>query len=308
MTLQLYFSETIKMKTIFTLLIGLLFSIPNLAHGGVIHSGWSEYSKLIAEVSALTDVPATDLATIAALESSFKASAKAKRSTATGLFQFTDRTWRVTLRSYGKLYGLSDNAKRTDPRANALMGAEYIKENYRVLSRKMDREPDLVDVYMAHLIAPRRVAALEDINPNVDIAVIYPRLAKANPNIFFDKGKVRTVKSFQDLIARKVTEQFMIYYSHARIAVEVRRTRISAVLWTSSKEGFSDIQTCNSNPYIREFGFDFSELYNNVMQSEDMMYVPTLSHYSKLVSGDNRAPHPSGIVSRTLFADRRVYV
>ncbi len=295
------------MKTIFTLAIGLLFAIPNLAHGSVIHSGWTDYSELIAEVSELTDVPAADLATIAALESSFKANAKAKRSSATGLFQFTDRTWRVTLKSYGKLYDLPYNAQRTDPRANALMGAEYLKENYRVLTRKMDRKPDLVDVYMAHLIAPRRVAALEDINPSADIALIYPRLAKSNPNLFFNKGDVRTVKAFKDLITRKVTEKFMMYYSHATVAVKHRKDRISKELWASSTEGLEDIQTCNSNQYIRKWGFDIADLYKEVMHTADTKYVSVLSQYSKLVSGSDRVPQPTGLGAQKLFVDRRVY-
>lgn len=205
------------MKNIIILIIGLL--LIGSAKGSP-HSGWDSQSEVLAKVSTITGVPLQELATVAALESSFRPWVHASTSSATGLFQFTERTWRVTLKSYGSLYGLSANASRKDPYANALMGAEYLKENKRVLERKLDRIVSLADVYMAHLIAPRRVAALDDINPKAKITTIYPNLARRNHALFYDDtGRSKSVKYFIRSIHAKVWRTYHAYDRPSQIAM-----------------------------------------------------------------------------------------
>lgn len=195
----------------------LLISAPE-SHAS---SGWETHSELFAEVSQKTGIDVRELTAVASLESSFRPHVKASTSSATGLFQFTTRTWRVTLKTYGEKYLLDPSASRKDPYANALMGAEYMKENRRVLKKKLGREPNIVDVYMAHLIAPRRVAALDDINPNAKLAYIYPRIASANKSLFYDDNDYPlSVSQFKTLIKDKVYDAYFQYEDHALAAVD----------------------------------------------------------------------------------------
>jgi hypothetical protein len=71
---------------------------------------------------------------------------------AAGLFQFIGDTWRGCLRKYGAIYGISPNADRKDPRANAILGVCYLKENYEGLKTALGKEVTDLDLYMSHFL------------------------------------------------------------------------------------------------------------------------------------------------------------
>src|ERR671930_1413155 len=98
-------------------------------------------------------------------ESNLNPDAKAKSSSATGLFQFIDQTWLGTMKQsgaalgYGKYadaisktasgrYVVNDPAMRDqifalrkDPTANALMAGAFANSNAKVLTERLGRKP-----------------------------------------------------------------------------------------------------------------------------------------------------------------------
>jgi hypothetical protein len=86
--------------------------------------------NMLDQVSEQTGVNANVLKTFAAIESSLNPNLSARpKSSAAGLFQFLTDTWRTMLSKYGGKYGIAPDTSPFDPKANALMGAEFLKEN-----------------------------------------------------------------------------------------------------------------------------------------------------------------------------------
>lgn len=269
------------------------------------HKGWYEHADMIAEVSDLTGVPAADLAAIAAIESSFNTKSKARTSSARGLFQFTNRTWRVTLKSYGEQYGLDENSSRYDARANALMGAEYLKENRRILEKRLGREVDLVDVYMAHFISPRRAASVIRAAPHQDISVLYPKLAKANKSIFFKDGKGRTVKQFRDLITRKVVKSYIMYQQPAEEVVALREQRIMKAWWDGMTDALTKPWECDARLAVRTWGGNIKAKVNLELNKISFS-AELLTDTMQLIGSGNDIPNnPTYVNKGTFYVDRR---
>lgn len=194
---------------------------PGSGTGGDINSlpvpkgdGYNNVKDLILSVAQMTGVDPSLLMMMCAVESDFKITAKPGTSNAAGLFQFVPDTWRGMLKNYGAKYGIAPNASPMDPRANALMGAEYVKENYRHLARKLGRTPTENDIYLAHFLGPGGSVQVLKGNPNDIAAQLNPDAAKSNPTIFYDNGRPRTVR---ELIA-KVNDNIRKKISHYGIA------------------------------------------------------------------------------------------
>jgi len=155
-------------------------------------------------------------------ESNLNPNAKAKASSATGLFQFIDQTWLGTMKQsgaalgYGKYaaaisktssgrYAVADPALRReimalrkDPSTNAVMAGAFANANAKVLTDRLRRKPSDGELYMAHFLgasgAARFISAAEA-KPNARAADFFPRAAGANPSIFYDKqGGARSLK------------------------------------------------------------------------------------------------------------------
>lgn len=164
-------------------------------------------------------------------ESNLNPNAKAKTSSATGLFQFIDQTWLGTMKQsgaslgYGKQadaisrtssgrYVVNDPAMRNEifalrkePTANALMAGAFANSNAKVLTERLGRKPTDGELYMAHFLgasgASRFIRAAEA-NPNAKAAAFFPRAANANSSIFYDKsGAARSLKQvYAGLVSR----------------------------------------------------------------------------------------------------------
>ena len=109
-------------------------------------------------------------------ESNLNPNAKAKTSSATGLFQFIDQTWLGTMKQsgaalgYGKYadaitktpqgrYVVNDPAMRQeifalrkDATANAVMAGAFANSNAKVLTERLGRKPTDGELYMAHFL------------------------------------------------------------------------------------------------------------------------------------------------------------
>jgi hypothetical protein len=166
----------------------------------------------------------------AAVESSFNADAKAKTSSATGLYQFIEKTWLAMVRDHGDKYGLGDMASkiddngrvankslrreilelRKDPEIASYMAAEFAADNKRYLEQNAGKIGDIgaTELYLAHFLGAGGAAAFlkqNAKNPLVAAADIMPQAARANHNIFYNTktGKPRTVGEVYALFDKK---------------------------------------------------------------------------------------------------------
>ncbi len=164
-------------------------------------------------------------------ESNLNPNAKARTSSATGLFQFIDQTWLGTMKQsgaalgYGKYadaitktpqgrYVVNDPAMRQeilalrkDATANAVMAGAFANSNAKVLTERLGRKPTDGELYIAHFLgasgAARFISAAQA-QPDAKAANFFPRAAAANASIFYDRqGGAKSLKQvYAGLIAK----------------------------------------------------------------------------------------------------------
>lgn len=202
-------------------------------------------------------------------ESSLNPTAKAKTSSATGLYQFIDQTWLRTVKESGAKHGLSDMADkiqiggdgiarvsthedrreilalRNDAQVSANMAAELAQSNKRVLERKTEGEVGSTELYMAHFLgaggASKFLNKMAE-NPATKAADLFPAAAKANKAVFYDQatGTPRSVSEVYTKFAKKFdhTPQFATATTYADASITPHsHTPISnpvEPLWQSS--------------------------------------------------------------------------
>lgn len=108
-----------------------------------------EVQPALTEAVRVSGVDAETLSTIARAESNFDPDAKNPNSSASGLFQFTNRTWKAMVNRHGEEHGITLD-DRFDPRANAIMGGLLTKQNKEIIEAQVGREPTLQEIYLAH--------------------------------------------------------------------------------------------------------------------------------------------------------------
>jgi hypothetical protein len=156
----------------------------------------------------------------AARESSFDAGAKARTSSAAGLFQFIEQTWLAMLHRHGEQHGYGELARaveqggdgrftiadaetrqraldlRFDPEASSVMAGELAAENAAVLRERIGREPTSGELYAAHFLGARGAASLinaAEQSPGQRADALFPAAAAANRPVFFDQGRAVSV-------------------------------------------------------------------------------------------------------------------
>ncbi|WP_236672351.1 lytic transglycosylase domain-containing protein [Croceicoccus sp. YJ47] len=166
----------------------------------------------------------------ARIESGLNPSARARTSSATGLYQFIDSTWLATLDRHGEALGYGAAARaiamrggravvtdpaqhaaimalRYDPQANALMAGALANDNRAALTPVLGREPDSAELYLAHFLgaggASRFLTAL-NAAPEQSAAAVMPQAAGANRAIFYDGGRARSLGEVMGVIRGKM--------------------------------------------------------------------------------------------------------
>lgn len=142
---------------------------------------------------------------VAQAESGGNPMAKSDSSSASGLYQFTDQTWRDTVKKYGARYGITKDMKNS-PYAQEAMVKHLTEENRSALVPKLGREPTHGELYVAHFMGAPKAAKLLDMRGSREIAArVFPTEAKANRPIFFDGKRPRTVQEVIAILERKVS-------------------------------------------------------------------------------------------------------
>lgn len=159
----------------------------------------ADIKQAIAKHSAEIGANPNEMMMLAAMESSFNPGAKAGTSSASGLMQFTDATWKEQLEKHGGKYGLSPLTPRDDIRANVILAHEYMKSN--------GAKGDFTQKYMTHMLGAAGSARLNNANPQ-DLAYrISPKQANSNREVFFDGSRPRTVQEVKDFLANRVSKK-----------------------------------------------------------------------------------------------------
>jgi hypothetical protein len=97
---------------------------------------------------------------------------------------------------------------REDPQVAADMAAAFTQSNGAYLEAKFGKHPSPGELYIAHFLGPQGAerlfrAGLD--NPDQIAAKLFPRQAKANPQIFYSGGEPRTIKElYRALVAKHV--------------------------------------------------------------------------------------------------------
>jgi hypothetical protein len=112
---------------------------------------------------------------IARAESSLSPSAQAKTSSAGGLFQVVDKTWK----EFGGKPG-----KKLDADENIRVGTDIIAKNAQTLKAFLQRDPRPAELYAAHYFGPTGARNFLSADPATPIVDILGKAAvKANPNL-----------------------------------------------------------------------------------------------------------------------------
>lgn len=147
--------------------------------------------QAILEASERFGVDPVTMLAIAQVESALNPRAKARTSSATGLYQFINATWGYMINRYGSTYGIGAD-DRKNPRANAIMGALLLKENIKAFKRH-GINPGLRELYLAHFSGigkAIKVLKMLKQNPNVHVSAVYSaREIRANRGIL--KGTLK---------------------------------------------------------------------------------------------------------------------
>lgn len=115
---------------------------------------------------------------IARAESALKPGVGAGTSSAGGLFQVVDKTWK----EFGGAPG-----KKFDPDENIRVGTDVISSNTSYLKKFLNRDPRPAEVYAAHYFGPSGAKTFLSAEPGTPMESLFSeKVIKANPNL---KGK-----------------------------------------------------------------------------------------------------------------------
>lgn len=182
----------------------------------------------VVEAANKTEMDPALLMAIADKESNFSTTAKARTSSASGLFQFVEKTWLRALKDFGHRYGRSEEAKaiagdaeappsvgpqkraqilnlRNDPYLSAALAAEMLKKDGAKIAEKIGRPLTAGETYLIHFLGPddtERFMRAMDESPQMSAAALLPKPARANKPIFYEQQgrrlKVRTVSEVHE--------------------------------------------------------------------------------------------------------------
>jgi soluble lytic murein transglycosylase-like protein len=165
---------------------------------------------------------------VARRESALDPAAKAKTSSAAGLFQFVEQTWLAAVRRYGARHGLSEEAAAIAPGADgrltvadaqtrkaildlrfdaakaAALAGELIAENKAGLEKALGRAVGAAEIYAAHFLGLPGAVKLLTAPKEAQAAALFPKAAAANRAVFYDGARARTVGEVLGAIAKSM--------------------------------------------------------------------------------------------------------
>lgn len=190
----------------------------------------SHVTRAIHKASTRTGVDFSYLMDKAKAESSFNPDAKARTSSATGLFQFIESTWLSMVKKHGAKHGMGNLADkidgnnrvsdpdmrqhildlRKDPEKAALLAAEFAAENKAHLERHVGGDVGTTELYFAHFMgaggATKFLNAFQE-NPSANAAALFPKEARANKGVFYNAdGSARSMSDVYHFFDKKFSK------------------------------------------------------------------------------------------------------
>ncbi|WP_134496576.1 transglycosylase SLT domain-containing protein [Microvirga pakistanensis] len=192
--------------------------------------------EAIIQASRIVGADPTLLMAVADKESSFATEVKARTSSATGLFQFIERTWLGVIKEFGEKHGYAreaaaivrgkrgydvpDAAERTrildlrrEPFLSALMAGEMLRKDTLRMESRLRRPLTGGEIYLIHFLGPdgaqEFINAVED-DPGRQAPDVNPDAAEANRAIFYKKEGGRSVsevhRNFEKMIVDRLNQ------------------------------------------------------------------------------------------------------
>ena len=199
------------------------FDTPGVMRFGSIKVQQSIVERVV-KAAQTTEMDPALLMAIADKELNFSSTAKARTSSASGLFQFVEKTWLKAMKTFGWRHGHGETAAaiasddsarvsgqkraqilglRNDPYLSAVLAAEMLKKDSARIAEKIGRPLTRGETYLIHFLGPddaERFMRTMDEAPHTSAASLLPRPARANKPIFYEQqGRRLKVRSVQEV-------------------------------------------------------------------------------------------------------------
>lgn len=188
----------------------------------------------IRQAAKMTGMDPDTMVTFGKLESSLHPNAKAGTSSAGGVLQILDGTWKDLMKRYGPKYNLPPDASKDNPFYNALLASEYARENLSKLPdyKKAGLEESTA-LYLAHHYGPggaRKIINQINGAPNTPMKnVVSEKVFNANRKSL----EGQTVDSYAKSIANKFNTAAVTKYANQTSTPD---TTVASTAPTSSSE------------------------------------------------------------------------
>ena len=234
----------IEMKTLTLMLVLFLTSMTVNASQSTTTRKYSEHSKTVMlerfdqikgdlyHASVTAGISMAELTALGSLESKLRVKAKNPHSTAAGVLQYTNGTWKSKKKLYSKELGIKPNAHQYDVKANLLIGAKDMQETKKMLIDKTHLTNETIrlgDIYILHFVGESGGLALINSYSHKPINQIV-KLHKGNSRYYYKpNGQVRTAREFRlfmDQIAQtelKVYEQRIVKYQMKQFFRDIKQ-------------------------------------------------------------------------------------
>jgi len=163
-----------------------------------------DVQKALAEASKGSGISQPVLYAVANKESKLGKMNISMSSSARGILQMLPKSYKEMVKKYGKELGIGPNDIDSN-RANAIMGALYLRGLAETYRRNVGGNPSVTQLYIMYLMGPygglRFLKAMEA-NPKAIAADETPQAAAANPGVFYSRdGGKRTARSYAEVFS-----------------------------------------------------------------------------------------------------------
>jgi len=248
-----------------------------------------EVKEIINDASSKVGIDNSLMQVMAAKESSFNPMAKAPTSSATGLYQFLNATWKDTVDDYGRKYGMSiGNSSRLDPEDSTLMAGEYLKNNLDYIS-SVKRSPNATDAYLTHFLGPGGAKKFLTASPATPSNyAVGDAAVRANPSIFTENGRVRSVGEVYEVIGQQLKKTANSYGISGISVPRLSSERSNDVMAMQKSTGnLGGLDTAGSDTTTSSSGGNSGSSYSGGTDMQDSNITAPADN--RVISSEERA-------------------
>lgn len=194
-------------------------SDPNAYVSKIMNGRFDNVKHDLYEASKISGVSMGDMVGIASLESGLTSGAANKHSSAKGVFQYINSTWKSDRKKFHQELGLPHNASVFDQRANILIAGKSLaatKENLieRTHLTKSTIRPG--DLYMSHFLGESGAVRVINSKSNTPMNTLVNISAANRPLFVKPNGQVRTAREFRQFLDKRVAKERAFYEDRVR--------------------------------------------------------------------------------------------